>query len=278
MKTCYYYAIIGDPVDHSLSPELYAPMFKAIGVNAEFLRLQIQKSEISHIREIIREYMLSGFAVTMPLKRAIMEQLDELSPQAASAGAVNIVTIQHSSVTGEKKLIGHNTDGDGLIEALAEAGVSVHGKSVIILGNGGAASGAREAIQRNGGDCLTLIRHDGKSLNSVILEHSEAIQGCDVLINATPLGMKGYPEFEHFDFLDLMKPDSAAIDMVYASSSSTYAPSSTYDKAHTRFTAEAEKRGLISFCGDRMLLHQGLIAFKLWTGYDVRKSVLHILR
>lgn len=243
-------------------------MFKAIGVNAVFMRLRIQKSEISHIREIIRDHKLSGFAVTMPHKKAIMEHLDGLSPQAASAGAVNIVTIHPSSGTCEKKLIGHNTDGDGLIEALAEAQVSVRGKSVILLGNGGAASGAREAIQRNGGDCLTLIRHDGKSLNDVISEHSGVIQSCDVLINATPLGMKGYPEFESFDFLDLMKPGSAAIDMVYA------APSNAFDQAHTRFTIEAEKRGLISFCGDKMLLHQGLIAFKLWTGHDVRKNVL----
>lgn len=269
MKTCYYYAIIGDPVDHSRSPELYAPMFKVVGVNAEFLRLQVQKSEIAHIREIIHEYTLSGFAVTMPHKRAIMEHLDELSPQAASAGAVNIVTIQPSSSTDRIRLIGHNTDGDGLIEALAEAGVSVREKSIVILGNGGASSGAREAIQRNGGKCLVLTRHGSNSLNDVILKHSEAIQGCDVLINATPLGMKGYPGFESFDFLDLMKPGSAAIDMVYAASSSTY------DQAHTRFTTEAEKRGLISFCGDRMLLHQGLIAFKLWTGHDVRKNILH---
>lgn len=268
MKTCYHYAIIGDPVDHSRSPELYAPMFKAIGVNAVFMRLRIQKSEISNIREIIRDHRLSGFAVTMPHKRAIMEHLDEISPQAASAGAVNIVTIQPSSSTGEKKLIGHNTDGDGLIGALAESGVSVRGKNVIILGNGGAASGAREAIQRNGGNCLTLVRHDGKSLNDVISEHSDAIHRYDVLINATPLGMDGYPEFDSFDFLDLMKPGSAAVDMVYA------APSNTYDQAHTHFTAEAEKRGLISFCGDKMLLHQGLIAFKLWTGHDVRQSIL----
>lgn len=268
MKTCYYYAIIGDPVDHSRSPELYAPMFKAIGVNAEFMRLRIQKSEITHIREIIRDHRLSGFAVTMPHKRAIIEHLDEISPQAASAGAVNIVTIQPSFGTGEKRLIGHNTDGDGLIEALAEAGVSVHGKSVIILGNGGAASGAREAMQRSGADCLTLIRHDGKSLNDVIFEHSEAIHRCDVLINATPLGMKGYPEFDNFDFLDLMKSGSAAVDMVYA------AFSNAHGQAQTRFTVEAEKRGLISFCGDRMLLHQGLLAFKLWTGHDVRQYVL----
>lgn len=269
MKTCYYYAIIGDPVDHSRSPELYAPMFKAIGIDAEFLRLRISKSEIRHIRKIIHDYRLSGFAVTMPHKRAIIEHLDELSPQAASAGAVNIVTIQPSSDTGEKKLIGHNTDGDGLIRALSEAEVSIRGKSVIILGNGGAASGARESIQRSGGSCLTLIRHDSKSLNDVILEHSGVIQRCDVLINATPLGMKGYPEFESFDFLDLMKPSSAAVDMVYATSSNAF------DQARTRFTVEAEKRGLISFCGDRMLLHQGLLAFKLWTGQDVRKYILH---
>lgn len=264
MKNCYHYAIIGDPVEHSRSPELYEPMFKQIGMDAEFMRIRIPKDKIADIRNIVLKYQLSGFAVTMPHKQSIMNYLDKINPEAAAACAVNIVTTHLSITDGSMELVGHNTDGDGLVCALTEAGVSILNKSVIILGNGGAASGAKEALQRNGARCLyNITRNDVKSLNSVILENAESIEECDILINATPLGMKGYPDFESFDFLDLMKPDASAIDMVYNSSANIM------NSANTRFTHEAKKRGLLSFCGDKMLRHQGLIAFKLWTGHDL---------
>ncbi len=250
-------------MEHSRSPELYAPMFDSVGIDAEFLRLCVKKEEIGNIRELIRQHRLSGFAVTMPHKRAIMDYLDEISIEAHNAGSVNIVSVERGHIMSEPKLVGYNTDGDGLIAALNEVGVNIAGKSIAILGNGGAAAGAKEAIIRNGGNIVTLIRHDGLSLNRVLKDSYDILMNCDVLINSTPLGMKGYPEFESFEFLNMLKPTAVIADMVYASAVHSCLIDST------QLVYEAKKRRLISFSGDRMLLHQGLIAFKLWTGYDL---------
>ena len=110
------YAVIGDPIEHSRSPEIYAPMFEQFGINAVFLKIRVAESELCRIRSIVSERSLSGFAVTMPHKKAIIPLLDGIDETAAECGSVNIVTISNNGST----LIGHNTDGDGLINALRE--------------------------------------------------------------------------------------------------------------------------------------------------------------
>ena len=87
------------------------------------------------------------------------------------------------------------------------------------------------------------------------------IKHCDILINATPLGMKGYPEFESLDFLNELEPNAAVADMVYAA-----------EGGETKLIQEARRLGYVCFGGDRMLLHQGLIAFELWTGFKPKLS------
>ena len=109
------YAVIGDPIEHSRSPEIYAPMFEQFGINAVFLKIRVTESELCRIRSIVSERSLSGFAVTMPHKKAIIPLLDGIDETAAECGSVNIVTISNNGST----LVGHNTDGDGLINALS---------------------------------------------------------------------------------------------------------------------------------------------------------------
>ena len=256
-----HYAVIGDPVNHSRSPELYAPMFKKANIDADFLRLRVMKEELPRIREIVFENDLSGFAVTMPHKRAIMPFLDELDEGAAAAGSVNIVTVESE----KSRLVGHNTDGDGLVNALSEAGVSVEGKSVVILGNGGAAAGAKAAIERHGGSVRILTRehmHCGAVLPiEAVMQNAERESGllssADILINATPLGMAGGEDFRRLDFIDLLKPACAVFDMVYRP-----------DGEDTSLLAAAKAAGLTSVGGERLLYHQGLLAFRLWTGIE----------
>ena len=255
------FAIIGDPVDHSRSPELYAPMFASIGMEAEFMRLRVCSDELHNIRETVSRLGLSGFAVTMPHKKAIMEYLDIITPAAVSAGSVNIVSVQKCDEHDGFRLIGYNTDGDGLVAALEEAGVSVKDKEAIILGSGGAAAGAKESLIRHGCSVVTLYRHNGITLNETIASSLHKIKHCDILINATPLGMKGYPEFESLDFLNELEPNAAVADMVYAA-----------EGGETKLIQEARRLGYVCFGGDRMLLHQGLIAFELWTGFKPKLS------
>lgn len=254
-----HYAVIGDPIEHSRSPELYAPMFEKAGIDADFLRLRVAKEALSDIRGIAKQHGLSGFAVTMPHKKAILPLLDAIDDGAKKAGSINIVTIE------EDRFIGHNTDGEGLVNALGEAGIDVRGKRVAILGNGGAAAAAKAAVEERGGSVRILTREHwycGAILPiEAVIRNAERDDGvlsdADILINATPLGMAGGEEFRRLDFIEYLKPSCAVFDMVYRP-----------DGADTALIAAAKRAGLTAIGGERLLYHQGVIAFRLWTGRD----------
>lgn len=253
-----YYAVIGDPVEHSRSPELYAPMFSRYGINAEFLRICVTASELSDIRNTVKREKLSGFAVTMPHKKAILPYLDAVSAPAQKAGAVNIVNVE------DGRLCGHNTDGAGLVNALREAGVELSARSAVVLGGGGAGSAAKAALEEEGCAVQCISRIHTKTGRAFPIEDaifsfevtSALISEADILINATPLGMKNGPVFSDLSFVSLLKQDCTVLDMVYRCD------------RETALLKTAASRGLNTVAGERMLYHQGLLAFKLWTGLD----------
>lgn len=257
-KNKKHFAIIGDPVAHSRSPELYAPMFEKFGIDADFHRIRIASDELEGIRETVRTNDLSGFAITMPHKKAIIPYLDSVSPFAEKAGAVNIVCCESGT------LIGHNTDGAGLLSALRKAGIEPAGSCAVILGNGGAASGARLALEDAGCTVHTVSRQYAITGRAHPIEDaifsfevaSSLISGADILINATPLGMKNGAVFGDLSFVSLLKPTCAVVDYVYRSD------------RDTSLIKTAKGRSLITVSGDRILYYQGVLAFKLWTGFD----------
>ncbi len=252
------YAVIGYPIEHSRSPELYAPMFEKFGIKAEFDRIAVKEDELSSIREIAAERGLSGFAVTMPHKRAILPYLDEISDFAQRACSVNIVTVDNG------RLIGHNTDGAGALNALTEAGVDVSARSAVVLGSGGAASAINLMLVQAGCTVKTVSRRRAATGRPYPIEDAifslEALSGgisdADLLINATPLGMTSSITFADLSFLTLLKPSCTVMDVVYRAD------------RETRLIKTAAQRGLKTIPGDRMLYHQGVLAFKLWTGFD----------
>ena len=257
-KTVKRYAVIGDPVEHSRSPELYAPMFEKFGIKAEFERILVAPDDLERISKIAEEHELCGFAVTMPHKRAILPYLDELSAFANKAGSVNVVCIENG------RLFGHSTDGDGVLRALKEAGVQPAGRTAVILGNGGAAMSAKAALEDCGCIIHTVSRQHAKTGRAYPIEDavfgcevaSSLISGADILINATPLGMKNGAQFSDLSFVSLLKPSCVLLDMVYRC-----------DRETALLKAAASRR-LKTVSGERMLYHQGVLAFKLWTGCD----------
>lgn len=250
------YAVIGCPVEHSRSPQIYHELFKRHGIDAAFVRMRVDPDEFGSIRELTKE--LSGFAVTMPYKRAVIPFLDALSPEAEACGAVNIVERR-----GER-LIGHNTDGDGLIDALRSGGVEVGGRRVLILGRGGAARSAAHAVMRNGGEAVFLVRKlsgSGDIPEALFIGvELEKLSPADIFINATPLGMEGGPQFEDFGFLPVIGP-KAVFDMVYRTDN------------ETPLTAFASSIGIKAFGGGEMLFRQALRAFAIWFGFDPETGV-----
>lgn len=255
IKEKLHYAVIGDPIEHSRSPELYAPMFKAFKIDADFLRIRVE--DIRTIRSVVKRYSLNGFAVTMPHKKAVINELDKIERMALLSGAVNIVTMENGL------LIGHNTDGMGLVNAIKAAGASIFRKIAVILGGGGAASAAKTFLEEAGCRVFLIKRvHSDSGVSDIETEIDKAelqsalISNADFLINATPLGMIGAPGFKDLSFLSQLKRNCIVFDMVYL------------DGAETPLISKARERGLTTFSGDRLLFHQGQLAFKLWTGFE----------
>ena len=248
-----HFAVIGSPIAHSRSPEIYERFFIKYGVDADFVRIKVEPEELCKIHSITKE--LSGFAVTMPLKRRIIQYLDRIESTASACGAVNIVEKR------DNKLIGHNTDGDGLVDALLEAGVDPAGKTALILGRGGAAHSAAAALERHNCRVELLVRSIGGNLDTdkeysrLFPERliSNTLPHADIFINATPLGMRNADDFNDFGFIESIEPDTV-FDMVYLTDGST------------RLFQEARKRGIRAIDGSRMLYMQAVRAFEIFTG------------
>lgn len=240
----YNFCVIGDPVEHSRSPEIYAPMFARHNIEYQFDKVLVKREGLSKIRDLVQSLNLSGFAVTMPHKRTIIPFLDGLDDIAYNACSVNIVTVE------DGRLLGHNTDGIGLVNAIESFGVQVKNQSVVILGHGGAFRGAKAAFEMCGCTVHSISRTKTSTLNDEILS-SPFIRNADIVVNATPLGMKNAPEFDSFDFLRELNCKAIVADMVYRSD-------------ETELVRRAKELDLLSFDGSKMLFFQGVEAFKLW--------------
>ena len=257
------YAIIGNPIDHSLSPVMQNAAFEAVGLDAVYLALRVESSMLRQAIDGFRAINLSGFNITIPHKVTVMKYLDELDSSAATIGATNTV------VNREGKLIGYNTDGTGALEALREAGVDPQGRRVLLLGAGGAAralafSLAKTAeritiLNRTASKAESLaedVRHTtgatvihGKLDSSTLGKETASI---NLLVNTTSVGMNPRSEETPME-ARFLRPDMVVFDIVYS-------------PLETRLLREARAVGAKHVGGLMMLVHQGAQAFELWTG------------
>lgn len=266
------YGIIGWPVAHSLSPVMQNAAFQAAAVDAIYVPFAVAPDQLSAAISGLRAMHVSGFNVTIPHKTAIMTLLDELSPVAVQAGAVNTVVNQGG------RLIGHNTDGDGLVISLEEdLNCPVTGSNVVLVGAGGAACGALAALCRAGVRSVVVLNRSlsaAEGLIASLRDHfphillractlgeqpEEVLRQSDLVINATSLGMSG----EKIEGLSLaLLPDHAKVyDMVYNASLTT-------------LLHDAGKRGVKAVNGLGMLIAQGELAFELWHGIPAARGVM----
>lgn len=266
------YGIVGWPVEHSLSPVMQNAALQAAAIDAIYVPFAVAPDQLAAAISGLRAMRVSGFNVTIPHKTAIMALLDELSPAAVLAGAVNTVVNQGG------RLIGHNTDGDGLIASLAEdLGCPVAGSSVVLVGAGGAACGALAALCRAGVGSVVVLNRSQKAADVLIAtlrdrfpqillrayalgqQPEEVLRQSDLVINATSLGMAG----EKIEGLSLaLLPDHAKVyDMVYNASL-------------TPLLHDAGKRGVKAINGLGMLIAQGELAFELWHGIPAARGVM----
>ncbi len=256
-------AVIGSPVTHSLSPLLHNAAFNSLGMDWEYLALEITESELDEVLAQMRSGNLGGLSVTMPLKTRVASLVDECTSTAEKLSAVNCV------VANEKGLIGHNTDGDGFLNGLIhEAQFDPKGKKVAVIGAGGAARAVIEALARSGAASIMVVnRTPAKAESAADLAGEvgavgtlEDISGADLVVNATPIGMKD-SQVDIPCSVDLLHSSQLVVDLIY-------------HPLETRWISLAKQKGIDSYNGVSMLLFQAAEAFTLWTGEEAPISIM----
>ncbi|MCS7095488.1 MAG: shikimate dehydrogenase [Nitrososphaerota archaeon] len=259
--TTKVFCVIGDPIEHSLSPAMHNAAFRHLGLDAVFVAFRVDRKNLEHAVKGIRSLGIAGVNVTMPHKTAIISYLDELNKEAEFVGAVNTV------LNAEGKLVGFNTDGIGAVRALKESGLTLKGKKIVLIGAGGAGKAiafqlAQEAcelriLNRDGEKAKQLAAKLERKFNTKILGNSlsqatlkECIKDADVLINATSVGMQPNHNQTPVD-RELLKPGLTVMDIVY-------------NPVETRLIREAKSAGANVVYGTEMLIFQGAASFEIW--------------
>ena len=265
--------LIGTPVAHSKSPAMYNHCFQKFGLDWAYLAFDIPAERAGEAVAAIRTLHMRGANVTMPCKNAVIPFLDELTPAARAIQAVNTI------VNEDGVLVGHNTDGCGYTQNLRRNGIEVEGKKIVLLGGGGAASaiaiqaaleGAAEiavfnlrdtfwprveqglkAIAQAAPGCAISLRdlEDRAALKA-------AIDRCDILSNATRVGMAPYEDQSNITDGSWYRPDLVVTDVVYA-------------PPETKMLREARAAGCKTCDGLGMLLCQGAEAFRLYSSQEM---------
>ena len=277
--------LLGSPVAHSISPAMHNTAFAALGLDYRYLAFDVDADHLADGVKGLQTLGARGFNLTMPCKNRMWELCDDLSPAASLAGAVNTVVID--PVT--RKLTGHITDGAGYMRSNTEAGYSVIGKKMTLLGAGGAATAILIQAALDGVAEISVFsrrsrfwdravhltnRLNGETACKVTLYDYEdpsvlkrEIQESALLTNATSVGMAPNTEGCLIPDTSYFHPELVVSDIIY-------------NPAKTRLMALAEKAGCATLNGMYMLLYQGAEAFRLWTGVDmpvelVRESCFH---
>lgn len=267
-------AIIGDPVEHSLSPVMHNAAFKELGLNIVYVAFNVTKNGLADAISGARSLGLLGLNVTMPHKNAVISYLDETDSAAKAIGAVNTILNERG------KLFGYNTDGKGAMIALQENRVDPEEKKILLLGAGGAAKAiAFQAAQET--DELGILNRTenkakqlaelinktfgtkvtGRTLSAEVLK--EELETTDILVNATSVGMS--PDVNASPVpADLLHSGLCVMDIVY-------------NPLETKLLKDAKIVGAKVVSGLEMLLYQGAVAFEIWTNcpapVDVMKKV-----
>lgn len=264
------FGLIGYPVKHSLSPFMHNVAFKALNLDARYELFELKPQELENFLRSLSQKNIYGLNVTIPYKEQVIPFLDSISEQAGLIGAVN--TIRAS----QGKLEGFNTDGEGFLKHITEdLGFSPEGKTVSVIGAGGAAKAVSVYLAKAGvkrvsiydtqeGKLKKLLAHLKVNFKGVEFNHALSIEGLkindsDLLVNATPVGMK--ESDPPIVSEGQMHSGLLVYDLIY-------------NPKETKLLKLAKEKGATASNGLGMLLYQGMLSFEIWTGKIAPKELM----
>ena len=264
--------VLGDPVDGNPTGVMEEAGFEYAGLNYRYITVKVLPGDLDAAMAGVRAFNMRGVNLTMPHKINVLKHMDALSEAAKVIGAVNTVVRRPDGA-----LFGENTDGKGFVQSLADAGIGLAGKAIVLLGAGGAARSIGVECALAGAAEITVINRNaerGRALADVINAHTQAkaryapwegtarIPRADILINATCVGLHpdvdACPNIEYDD----ITPGMVCCDVVF-------------NPAETVFLKRAAERGAKCVDGLGMLVNQGCINYTLWTGEPAPRDIMY---
>jgi shikimate dehydrogenase len=268
-KVC---AIIGDPVEHTMSPAMHNAAFKKLGLDYVYVSLRVKPGDLAAAVAGLRSFSVAGFNVTIPHKVAILPLLDQLDPAAEKIGAVNTVV----NLSG--KLVGYNTDAEGFLRALMDHGIEPAGKKIAVIGAGGASRAISYILAEKGANLTIFNRREnlaraesiasmitinlGRDVEVLALDSlAEGLKNVDILVNTTSVGMAPQAGVSPIP-AGLLEGIPVVFDIVY-------------NPRETQLIKDAKKSGAETIGGLEMLAWQGALSFEKWTG---QKAPVELMR
>lgn len=262
------------PVEHSLSPPMHNAAFAAGGRNWVYVPLRVHPEHVEEAVEGIRALGFVGANVTIPHKNTVVDYLDDLSDDARALQAVNTIHLT------EDRLVGHNTDGAGFVRSLAEIGWSAEGKDVTVIGGGGAAAAVALALAREEPNRMAVLNRTPEKADTVanIVRgelpdllvvtgnltggfSQDIIRESEIFVDSTSVGMYPDVDVDPVVPVELLDETMLICDL-------------TYNPRETVLLKAAREIGAPILDGTGMLVHQGAIAYEIWTGTEAPVEVM----
>lgn len=244
--------IFGRPLGHTMSPRIFKALGRKVGKKISYEAVEVTPGHFAAVMAWARAMGWRGVNITIPFKIEAANYATLMTPTARVIGAVNVFRFE------DKKIIGHNTDAEGLCDALKFAGVRMGGVHVLVFGAGGAARAVGYAMAKGGAKSVRFTNRTASTAKDcvrVLAPHflktsfsSGAPRNADIWINATPLGQQGHPDVSPAP--KALRAPVAAVDLVYGKK--------------TAFQRHAERLGARTSDGTAMLVFQALRAWEFW--------------